>query len=111
MYAKRSKINLCYVALSKTHTQGHLSKTLQRVYFASLLLLLLLCLALIVERDTDKLRAQNKRILRFILDYSSPYRTLLTKVNSTPMCNKRVHNFLIFLYKSLFFTHFPAYMK
>ena len=42
---------------------------------------------------------------------SSPYRTLLTKVNSTPMCNKRVQNFLIFLYKSLFFTHFPAYMK
>ena len=29
MYAKRLKINLCYVALSKTHTQGHLSKTLQ----------------------------------------------------------------------------------
>ena len=71
MYAKRSKINLCYVALSKIHTQGHLSKTLQKVYFTSLLLLLLLCLALIVERDADKLRAQNKRILRFILgDYS-----------------------------------------
>ena len=71
MYAKRSKINLCYVALSKTHTQGHLSKTLQRVYFTSLLLLLLLCLALIVQRDADKLGAQNKRILRFILgDYS-----------------------------------------
>ena len=42
---------------------------------------------------------------------SSPYRTLLTKVNSTPMCNKGVQNFLIFLYKSLFFPHFPAYMK
>ena len=70
MYAKRLKINLCYVALSKTHTQGHLSKTLQSVYFTSLLLLLL-CLALIVERDADKLGAQNRRILRFILgDYS-----------------------------------------
>ena len=70
MYAKRLKINLCYVALSKTLTQGHLSKTLQSVYFTSLLLLLL-CLAIIVERDADKLRAQNKRILRFILgDYS-----------------------------------------
>ena len=57
MYAKRLKINLCYAALSKTHTQGHLSKTLQSVYSTSLLLLLLLCLALIVERDADKLGA------------------------------------------------------
>ena len=27
------------------------------------------------------------------------------------MCNKRVQNFLILLYKSLFDTPFPAYMK
>ena len=27
------------------------------------------------------------------------------------MCNKRIQNFLILLYKSLFFTHFPTYMK
>ena len=63
-------------------------------------------------RDADKLEALNKRILRFKLgDYPSPYTTLLSKVNSTSLCNKRVQNFLILLYKSLFFTHFPAYMK
>ena len=62
---------LCCAFENSDLTQGHLSKTLQRVYFTSLLLLLLLCLAIIVERDADKLRAQNKRILRFILgDYS-----------------------------------------
>ena len=57
-------------------------------------------------------KRKRKRILRFILrDYSSPYNTLLSKVNSTSLWNKRVQNFLILLYKSLFFTHFPAYMK
>ena len=57
----------------------------------------------------DKIEALNKRILRFILgDYSSPYSSLLTKVNSTSLCNKRVQNFLILLYKSLVFTYFPA---
>ena len=63
-------------------------------------------------RDADKLEALNKRILRFILgDYSSPYNTLLSKVSSTSLFNKRIQNFLILLYKSLFFTHFPTYMK
>ena len=60
----------------------------------------------------DKLDVLNKRILIFILgDYSSPYSTLLTKVNSTLLCNKRVENLNILLYKSLFSSHFPAYMK
>ena len=63
-------------------------------------------------RDAEKLEALNKRILRFILgDYSSPYSSLLKKINSTSLANKRVQNFLILLYKSLFFPHFPAYMK
>ena len=63
-------------------------------------------------RNVDKLEALNKRILKFILGYySSPYNTLLSKVNSTSLCNKCIQNFLILLYKSLFFTHFPAYMK
>ena len=62
-------------------------------------------------RDADKLEALNKRILRFILgDYSSPYSSLLKKVNSTSLANKRIQTFLT-LYKSLFFPHFPAYMK
>ena len=63
-------------------------------------------------RDAEKLEALNKRILRFILgDYSSPYSSLLEKINSTSLANKRVQNFLILLYKSLFFPQFPAYMK
>ena len=63
-------------------------------------------------RNTDKLEALNKRILRFILgDYLSPYDSLLTRVNNNFLYNKRVQKFLILLYKSLFFTHFPAYMK
>lgn len=63
-------------------------------------------------RDAEKLEALNKRILRFILgDYSSPYSSLLKKINSTSLANKRVQNFLILLYKSLFFPQFPAYMK
>ena len=66
----------------------------------------------IKEKGENFPEALNKRILRFILgDYSSPYNTLLSKVSSTSLCNKRIQNFLILLYKSLFFTHFPAYMK
>ena len=62
----------------------------------------------------ENLKKNSKRIVRFILrDYSSPYNTLLSKVNSSWLWNKRVQNFLILLHKSsqLFFTHFPAYMK
>ena len=33
------------------------------------------------------------------------------RVNTNSLCDKRVQKFLILLYKSLFFTHFPAYMK
>ena len=63
-------------------------------------------------RDAEKLEALNKRILRFILgDYSSPYSSLLTKVNSTSLASKCIQNFLTLLYKSLFFPHFPACMK
>ena len=63
-------------------------------------------------RNTDKLEELNKRILRLILvDYLSPYDSLLTRVNTNSLCNKRVQKFLILLYKSLVFTHFPAYMK
>ena len=47
-------------------------------------------------------------MLRFILgDYSSLYNTLLSKVSSTSLSNKRIQNFVILLYK----THFLTYMK
>ena len=35
----------------------------------------------------------------------------ITASITLPIFNKRVQNFLILLYKSLFFSHFPAYMK
>ena len=62
-------------------------------------------------RDAEKLEALNKRILRFIIGDYSPYSSLLKKVNSTSLANKRVQNFLILLHKSLFSPHFQAYMK
>ena len=66
---------------------------------------------------TNANQQQQKKVkertnLRYILgDYSPLYTTLLSKVNSTSLCNKCVQNFLMLLYKNLFFTHFPAYMK
>ena len=66
---------------------------------------------------TNANQQQQKKVkehtnLRYTLgDYSPPYTTLLSKVNSTSLCNKCVQNFLMLLYKNLFFTHFPAYMK
>ena len=51
-------------------------------------------------------------MLSFIIeDYSSPHTSLLSKVNSTSLCNKRVQNFFILSYNSFCFAHFPAYMK
>ena len=66
---------------------------------------------------TNANQQQQKKVkehtnLRYILgDYSPLYTTLLSKVNSTSLSNKCVQNFLMLLYKNLFFTHFPAYMK
>ena len=60
-------------------------------------------------RNVDKVDNLNKRILRFILlDYSSPYDILLSKVNMKSLFIKRLQNFMItFKYKSLFFTNYP----
>ena len=42
-------------------------------------------------RNTDKLEELNKRILRLILgDYLSTYDSLLTRVNTNSLCNKRI---------------------
>ena len=58
-------------------------------------------------RNADKVDNLNKRILRFILqDYSSPYDILLSKVNMKSLFIRRLQNFMITLYKSLFFTNY-----
>ena len=63
-------------------------------------------------RNTEKLDAFNKRSLRFILnDVESTYSTLLDKVNCVSLYNRRIHNMLILLYKSLFLTKYPIYMR
>ena len=63
-------------------------------------------------RNTDKIEVLNKRILRFILrDFESEYYNLLDKVNCASLYNKRIHNMLISLYKSLFLTKYPIYMQ
>ena len=63
-------------------------------------------------RNTEKIKVLNKRILRFILgDFESAYYNLLEKVNSASLHNKRIHNMLILLYKSLFLTKHPIYVR
>jgi len=63
-------------------------------------------------QNAEKLEALNKRILRFILDnFESTYNNLLDKVNSVSLYNRRIHNMLILLYKSLFFAKYPIYMR
>ena len=63
-------------------------------------------------RNADKVDNLNKRILRFILqDYSSPYDILLSKDNLKSLFITRLQNFMITLYKSLFFTDYPGYLK
>ena len=63
-------------------------------------------------RNADKVDNLNKRILRFILqDYSSPCDILLSKVDMKSLFIRRLQNFLITLYKSLFFTNYPGYLK
>jgi len=51
-------------------------------------------------------------IIRFILqDYTSPYSILADKINLTSLYNRRIQNFLVLLYKSLFFANYPSYMR
>ena len=63
-------------------------------------------------RNADKVDNLNKCILRFILqDYSSPYDILLSKVNMKSLFIRRLQNVMITLYKSLFLTNYPGYLK
>ena len=65
-----------------------------------------------MEHASEKLEAVNKHILRFILnDYTSHYTTLLNKVEMTSLYNKHIQNFLILVYKGLFFNGYPTYMS
>ena len=58
--------------------------------------------------NADKVHNLNKRILRFILqDYSSSYDILLNKVSLKSLFIRRLLNFMITLYKSLFFANYP----
>ena len=58
------------------------------------------------------IEALNKRIPRFILnDFESPYNVLLDRVNCLLYHDQRICKFLTILYKSLFFTGYPAYMR
>ncbi|CAH3157664.1 unnamed protein product [Porites lobata] len=59
-----------------------------------------------------KINNQFNRVLRFIRqDYSSPYDILLSKVNMKSLFIRRLQNFMITLFKSLFFTNYPGYLK
>ena len=65
-----------------------------------------------VARNTEKIDTLNKRILRFILqDYNCPYDSLLSKVNCKSLYKRRLQTLLIILYKSLFFTRYPGYLR
>ncbi|CAH3117629.1 unnamed protein product, partial [Porites lobata] len=52
-----------------------------------------------------------KKINNQFNDYSSPYDILLSKVNMKSLLIGRLQNFMITLYKSLFFTNYPGYLK
>ena len=63
-----------------------------------------------VARNTDKVDNVNKRILGFILqDYSSPYDILLTNVNLKSLFIRRLKNFMITLYRGLFFANYSGH--
>ena len=62
--------------------------------------------------NREKIETLNKRIPRFILnDFESPYNVLLDRVHCLQLHDQRICKFLTILYKSLFFTSYPAYMR
>ena len=65
-----------------------------KAYILSHFLLYLLCLPFLwCAQNEEKLEALNKRILRFTFaEYLSSHDGLLAKVNSTSLCNKRMHS-------------------
>ena len=60
----------------------------------------------------EKIDTLDKRILRYVLqDYISPYDSVLSKVNSKSLYKRRLQTFLIILYRSLYFTRYPGYLR
>ena len=63
-------------------------------------------------RNADKVDNLNKRILSFTpQDYNSQYDILLSKVNMKSLFIRRLQDFMITLYQSLFFMNYPGYLK
>ena len=62
--------------------------------------------------STEKIDTLNNGILRFILqDYNSLYDSLLSKFNSKSLYKRCLQTLIIMLYKSLFFTCYPGYLR
>lgn len=64
--------------------------------------------------STQKIDTLNNGIHRFVLqDYNSLYDSLLSKFNSKSLYKRCLQTFLIIimLYKSLFFTCYPGYLR
>ena len=63
-------------------------------------------------RNRDKLEFLNKRILRFIFnDANSSYDELLKKAKTTSLYSGRNHKMITVVFKSLFFSAYPKYLK
>ena len=63
-------------------------------------------------RNYDKLESLNKRILRFIFkDSFSGYDELLKKAKTVSLYNGRLHKILMVVFKSLFVSTYPGYLK
>ena len=76
------------------------------------LLLLFFSVAFCGTCNCERLKAANKCSLRSILnDCTSHYTTLLNKVEMTSLYNRCIQNFLILVYKSLFFNGHPTYTR
>ena len=62
--------------------------------------------------NCDKLESLNKRILRFIFNDSlSSYDELLKKAKIASLYTGRLHKILMVVFKSLFVSTYPGYLK
>ena len=69
-------------------------------------------MALLWREKCGKLELLNKRILRFIFnDVNSSYDEVLNKSKTTSLYSGRNHKMLIVMFKSLFVSAYPKYLK